>query len=395
MSNPVGRATNQGTAENNAQTILVICSFAWSVVSFRGDMIKALESEGYNVLCAVPDSPGGSYPELDAHGINYVSYPLARSGMNPIKDLVTLFALTRIIRKHKINVVFPYTIKPVIYGTLAGRVNRIPVIALITGLGLSFSGTSRKARALEILNTLMYRVAISGSTHLIFQNADDLALFEKKGIARNKSRCSVVDGSGINIESFPQRDYGSYNGPVRFLMVARLIEEKGVMLYIEAAQTLKKEFPDVVFSLVGSSETTPSAVDPAIIQRYHEEGSLRFVGKLDDVTPEYQAADVFVLPTYYREGIPRSILEALSSGMAVVTTDSPGCRETVENNVNGFLVKTQDVTDLTDKLRTLISQPEKVKEMGMASRKLAESRFNVTVINGHIVKVFETALLGS
>jgi glycosyltransferase involved in cell wall biosynthesis len=380
-------------AATKSKNLLVVCSAAWSITAFRGDLIEELKDSGYTVLCAIPDSTSDKQlGELADRNINYVLYPLARSGMNPFKDFRTLIALVRIIRSNHINLVFPYTIKPVIYGSLAARINRTPVVALITGLGFSFSRASRKARVLEKLNILLYRASISKSTHLIFQNPDDLKLFKKVGITQADSNCTFVDGSGINTIRFPQRSIPAIKRATRFLMVSRLIREKGVLLYIEAAKQLKKDYPEVQFSLVGSVESTPSAIPPLLIREHHEQGTIRFVGQLDDVGPEYQASDVFVLPTYYREGIPRSILEAMSSGLAIITTDSPGCRETVKDSDNGFLVEPQNIMELTNKIKLLIDSPDRVYKMGAASRKLSETRFNVTVINKQMLVVFDKAI---
>jgi glycosyltransferase involved in cell wall biosynthesis len=392
MSDPHNSALEQKLSAKTSKKLLVVCSFAWSITAFRGDLIKELKDNGYTVLCAIPEADSEYHKELDAHDIDYVSYPLARAGMNPLKDLQTIFALTKIVKAHQIDLVFPYTIKPVIYGSIAARLNRTPVVALISGLGFTFSRASRKALFLEKLNTFLYRVAMSKSTYLIFQNSDDLTLFKKLGIAKTDANCSYVDGSGINIERFPQRPPAPTDTPVRCLMVARLIREKGVLLYIQAAERLKKDYPDAVFTLVGATESTPSAVEPALIQKYHDQGTIRFTGQLADVGPEYQAADIFVLPSYYREGIPRSILEAMASGLAIVTTDSPGCRETVDKGQNGFLVEPQDVSDLTNKLRELLASSDKVRAMGAASRQLAETRFNVREINRQMVAVFNKVI---
>ena len=365
----------------NMPTVLVVSSLAKSLVHFRGEFLRSLTSAGYQIVCTAPDFPEEVSRELDDIGAEWVNFPLARAGLDPLTDFRTFLALRRLITERSIDLVFPYNIKPVIYGSLAARSLGVPVVALITGLGFTFSGASLKARCLRPLTTLLYRTAISPGTGVIFQNPDDQALFLANGLVGEKKPQWLVGGSGVDLQHYPCKTTYSKAPRIKFLLLTRLIEEKGVRLYLEAARALKQRFPAAEFHLVGRVEQTPSAIDEAELKHAHDEGVIVFHGRSDSAHAALELCDVFVLPSFYREGVPRSLIEALSAGLPIITTDTPGCRETVVDSENGVLVPPRDGQALISALEDLLHDPTRIPAMGAASRRLAESQFDVHAVN--------------
>ncbi len=376
--------------------ILIISSLANSLINFRGDFINHLIREGFEVFCAAPEFENQKTEDiLQNMGAKTLTYPLERSGLNPIKDVRSIRALKQIMRTHRIDLVFPYTIKPVIYGSIAARQLGLPVVSLITGLGFTFSGISLKAKALQNLTEILYREGIKKNKVVIFQNIDDQQLFLDKKITTKKQQTTVVDGSGINLSRFAFRTQPKKKKEaIIFIMVTRLIEEKGVGLFLEAAQKLKSLYPWAEFHLVGSPATnSPSGISDTILAELHAKGTIVYHRAQANVVPFLTNADVFVLPSYYREGVPRSILEALSIGMPIITTTMPGCKETVIPEKNGFLIPPREFQPLMDAMDYFISRPETLVPMGKASRELAEHKFDVDIINQRLIDIINKQLV--
>ncbi len=360
--------------------ILVVASYTPSLVNFRGALLRLFRNLGHEVLTCSPDPDEETVRCLDALGIRHIEFPLHRAGMDPIRDLRTLSALRGIIRREQPDHVLAYTIKPVIYGCLAARKEGVPhVHALITGLGMAFQGLSLKRRILTALVSRLYRLALCGCDNVFFQNPDDLALFEVRNLV-DPRRVTLVNGSGIDLEHFAHTPLNSRPKP-HFLCIARLIREKGIEIYAEAARKVKRLYPDAVFRVVGYYESHPSAIREEEMEEWCKEGILEYLGPSKDVRDHLGESSVYCLPTYYREGVPRSILEALAVGRPIITTDAPGCRETVTPGQNGLLVPVQDVDALADAMVELCDDPARMRTMGTCSRDLAESRFNVHMVN--------------
>lgn len=374
-------------APTNGSRILLIASLSRSLISFRGDYIQHLAANGYEVFAAAPEISAEVGEQLRGLGATPLTFRLQRTGLNPFSDIRTIFDLKALMKKHRIDLVFPYTIKPVIYGSIAARGLNIQVISLITGLGFTFSAGSRWAKILQRVTQVLYRFALKKNSMVIFQNTDDRDLFFSTRILKKKQPTSVVSGSGVNLDHYPFRVRKRTDGNVTFAMVARLIREKGVDLYIGAAKTLRKEYPQATFQLIGATVGSPSAIAPEILEKLHDNGIISFLGSRRDIPQLLHAADVFVLPTYYREGIPRSILEALSIGMPIITTDTPGCRETISNQKNGYLIPPKDQEALTNAMRQFLTNPEQIEHMGTASNTLAQERFDVRLVNAHLLKI--------
>ena len=365
--------------------ILVIGSVSGSLVYFRGDFIKDLIKNDFEVYAAAPNFRDEIIEKLNMLGAIPVYYKLQRTGLNPFKDLSTIFQLKKIIKDKKIDLVFPYTIKPVLYSSVAARMCKVPVISLITGLGFTFSGMTKKARRLQKLNVFLYKLGIRKNEMVIFQNSDDYQLFLDSNILTKKNKVGFVGGSGVNLKEYKYRVNDKQSDDVSFVLVARLIKEKGVELFVDAAEKLKKKYPKTQFHVIGIVDKSPSAIKLERLETLNNNGTIVYHGPQKNVGEHLFKRDVFVLPTYYREGVPRSILEALSVGMPIITTDSPGCRETVMQNKNGFLIKPKDFEELVSAMEYFIVNKSKIKQMGINSREYAEQKFDVNIINKQLI----------
>jgi glycosyltransferase involved in cell wall biosynthesis len=278
--------------------------------------------------------------------------------------------------------VLSYTIKPVIYGTLAAWLAGVPHrFALITGLGYAFQGCGQRSR-LQALVQRLYGLALARAQRVFFQNHDDLALFQERGILNPHTQVCVVNGSGVDLDSFAVRPLpaAALAGSVRFLFIGRLLGDKGVREYAQAARLLKRSHPQVQCALVGWVDSNPNAITQAELDGWIADGSIEFLGRLADVRPAIEACSVYVLPSY-REGTPRTVLEAMAMGRPIVTTDAPGCRETVIDGENGFLVPVQDAVALAQAMARFIDEPALQTSMGIRSRLIAEVKYDVHKVN--------------
>lgn len=375
--------------------ILLIASYGKSLVNFRLDFMKTLLEEEFDVFCAAPYFDDETAQTLVASGINIILLQLSRKGVNPLEDVKTIRHIKAIIAEKQIDILFPYTIKPVIYGSFAAARMNIPTICLITGLGLTFSGTTLKYRALGRLTTVLYRKAMRTSAAVIFQNQDDLQLFKDKKIVAETHSLHVVGGSGVNLDRFPFRpNHKDKNEIIKFVIVARMLKSKGVLLFLEAAKILKATYANAEFHLIGSLlDDTAHGLSIALLRKYHDEGIITYHGHQNNVAPLLTNSDVFVLPSYLREGIPRSILEALSIGMPIITTQMPGCRETVGQHKNGILIPPKALEPLVEAMRFFLENPEKIRGMGEHSRELAEKKFDVNLINKEMIRIIRQKCL--
>jgi glycosyltransferase involved in cell wall biosynthesis len=311
---------------------------------------------------------------------------MQRTGTNPIADAKTLFTLYRLMKDIKPDYVIGYTIKPVIYGLLAAQLARVPHrFALITGLGYAFQGADDKDYKKSNLQKIMHQLysrALASTHKVFFQNPDDEALFRAMGILKPATPSKVVNGSGVNISEYivvplPTVD----NVPAfKFLLIARLLGDKGIREYAQAAAIIKDKYPQVQFDLVGWIDDNPDAIQQHELDRWISDGLFNFWGKLADVQPAIAACSIYVLPSY-REGTPRTVLEAMAMGRPIVTTDAPGCRETVIDGYNGYLVPVKSVDKLAAAMEKFIVDPTLITSMGTASRTLAEDNFDVDAVN--------------
>lgn len=371
--------------------ILLIASYANSLIRFRGDFIKSLIEKGFEVFTAAPDYTDDDVEAIRAMGARPIEFKLQRTGLNPVKDLKSIQELKSIIKENHIDLVFPYTIKPVIYGSLAANRCKISVISLITGLGYAFTGRSSKAKVLQKITETLYKLSIRKNKIIVFQNKDDYQLLLDRNVISKNQKISFVSGSGVNLKEFSFKEKNATEN-VSFLLIARLIEEKGITLYLEAAKMLKAKYPKTEFHLIGAPETSPSAISEDEIKMMHGEGVIIFHGSQSNIEEHLHKRDIFVLPSYYREGLPRTTLEACACGNPIITTDSVGCREAVKEGNNGFLIKPKNLEALIQSMEYFITNPDRIKEMGINSRKYAEERFDVNIINNDLVQLIESVI---
>ena len=367
--------------------IAVVGGFAASLIGFRGDMLRSMVELGHEVLAMAPEDDPVVAAALKEIGVRYQPVPLRRTGMNPVRDAMTAIALARAFRRFRPDAVFVYAVKPVIYGSLAARLARVPLrVAMITGTGSAFlGGGSRMRRLVSWLVRRLYWLGLAGVHIVFFQNPDDERLFRSLGlVGRRGQRILRVGGSGVDLSKYspvPLPD-----GPVTFLLIGRIIRDKGVAEYVEAAKRVRLAHPEARFELLGPLDTNPTAISKEELDGWVASGAIEYLGRTPDVRPNLAAAHVCVLPSY-GEGMPRSVLEAMAMARPVITTDVPGCRETVVPERNGYLVPVRDPGALAEAMIRLIEAPPgRLDAMGAEGRKLAEERFDVRVVNRTIVE---------
>lgn len=361
--------------------VLVLASWSRSLVLLRGHLLAAMVQAGHEVVACGPEDEPAVRAALGRVGVRFRRVGIARRGVDPLRDAATLGRLVALLRAEGPDVFLGYTAKPVIYGCLAARLARVPrVYALITGLGTAFldDGGSRRRRWLGKAVRGLYRVALRGADSVIFQNPDDRILFLEEELVPSGVVTLVVNGSGVDLGHYAVAPLPE--GPPSFLCVARLVREKGVGEYAAAARLIGPRAEGARFRLVGPAEAGPSAIPPEEVAGWQRDGVLEVVGEVDDVRPWLREASVYVLPSY-REGTPRSVLEAMSMGRAVVTTEAPGCRETVVAGETGLLVKPRSVAELATAMEEFVAEPELAGRMGAAGRRLAEEKFDVHRVN--------------
>ena len=364
---------------------LLIASFAESIITFRGPLIEALLAHGFEVHVALPHMAVDSdiSKALEAKGLLMHSIPMLRTGTNPLADLKTFWALWFVMRRVRPHYVMGYTIKPVIYGSLAAWLAGAPRrFALVTGLGYAFQGECQRGR-LQALVQRLYALALSRVDKVFFQNPDDEALFRQRGILAVGTPSCVVNGSGVDVSSFTVIPLPP--GLPRFLLVARLLGDKGVREYVQAARRIRAAHPGLQCSLVGWIDSNPNAITQHELDAWIAEGSIEFLGRLTDVRPAISDCSVYVLPSY-REGTPRTVLEAMAMGRAVITTDAPGCRETVVDGDNGFLVPVKSVDALEQAMLKFINDPSLAARMGKRARQVAEDKYDVHKVNAVMLR---------
>ncbi len=375
-----------------SQRIALISPYAHTIMLFRGALIRDLTSQGHTVYVLAPDYTPAIREAVSAVGAIPLDYPLDRTGSNPLRDVHTLMSLWRIFRRLRPDIILPYNIKPVIYGSLAAWLARVPRrIAWITGLGYTFMETespSFRRRALQQLAQRLYRIALNTCHAVCFQNADD----QQEMIARHiapAEKTALVGASGVDLAEWQPAP--PVMNPITFTLAARLLREKGVVEFAEAARVIKQRHPNIRFLLLGGLDTNPGALTEAEVQQWVQAGILEWHGHVPDVRPYFEQTSVYVLPSYYREGVPRSTQEAMAMARPIITTNAPGCRETVIDGVNGYLVPPRDVAALVQAMERFIGQPELIHTMGQASRKLAEERFDARKINQRLLEVMGIA----
>jgi len=368
----------------SARRVLVLGGHSGSLVGFRGAMLRALVAQGDEVLAAAPGSDPADVMRLTSWGVTYTPIPFDRTGLDPFKDLGTYLALKALMLDFRPEVVFSYNVKPILLGGLAAQAVGVPRrYAMIEGLGRAFGGTGPVGAGVAWGAAWLHRVALRGAQALIFLNPDDLRYFGERRIAPAGARSVLLDGIGVDLRHYAPRPVPA--GPPVFLLIARLLRAKGVETFVEASRLVRAHHPEVQFHLLGPFESGRGAVTRGEIERWEADGAVRHLGVTDDVRPYLARATAFILPSYYREGLPRTSLEAMASGRPVVTTDWPGCREAVVDGETGFLIPPKDPARLAEALRRYLLEPGLAARHGVAGRALAERRFDEGVITARLV----------
>lgn len=369
-------------------TIVIVGVLAESLVNFRGDLIEALVAKGHSVHAFSSPTKPETIKRITSLGAAYHSYEVQRNGLNPIYDMRTLFSLRHMFAELQPDVVLAYTIKPVIWGGLALRIlrRRTRFVTLITGAGMALQTGGIQQRILRAMVFFLYSAALKRAHSVIFQNNDDRIFFVKNRIT-GFGKTYVVDGSGVNLGRFEFRPLGP-SSPFVFLTIARLLRAKGLFELARAAAVVKKKYPNVVFRLVGPKDPSPDRIPSEELKNWQNCGLIEYCGASPDVRQHLAEAHVFVLPSYH-EGLPRTVLEAMAVGRAILTTDTPGCRETVIENENGFLVPVRNYERLADRMLCLLENVDMCRRMGERSRQLAEDRFDVIRINRKMIEIIE------
>ncbi len=356
--------------------ILICSSTSWALHNVRRNLIARLVQMGHEVIAAAPtDAYTQKLVEL---GCRHVDLPIDNTGTSIFTDLRLFLRFRRLMAEWRPDLFLGFTVKPNIYGSLAARLARVPAINNVTGLGSAFAPGSR----LRSLVIFLYRRALRRAHQIFFQNADDQALFRTLQIG-DDDRTALLPGSGIDLTHFtPGPASEAAEGRITFLLVARLIREKGIEEYVAAARTLQPHYPALRFQILGPLEPdNPSAVGQERLDHWQAEGLITYLGETDDVRPALRAADCIVLPSYYREGVPRSLLEGAALEKPVIATDMPGCRDAVIAGETGLLCRPRDPQDLARQMVTIGQMPASDRRaMGQAGRLLMARKFDEGIV---------------
>lgn len=355
---------------------IVIClNTAWNLVNFRAGLIRAFVAAGYDVVAVAPDDQYAA--ALKTLGCRFVPLHMQNGKTNPAHDVLLMWRFFRLFVQERPDIYLGYTVKPNVYGSLAAHLLHIPVINNIAGLGAVFI----KGGWLVCIVRWLYRSALKRSAKVFFQNDDDRQLFIKSGLVCAEVT-ALLPGSGIDLNRFAVLPkLSADNSKFRFLLIARMLRDKGVVEYVEAARLLRQRFPLVEFCLLGFVDVqNPAAISRAEMDTWVEQGIVSYLGVSDDVRDEIASSDCVVLPSY-REGTPRTLLEAAAMARPIIATDAVGCREVVDDCVNGFLCRVRDVEDLAQKMeRLLLLSPEQRSVMGLRGRAKMEAEFDEQIV---------------
>jgi len=367
--------------------ICIIGNQAFSLLNFRGLLIEDIARRGHSIIAMAPDYSDDVKAAIRTLGAEPFDISLSRTGMNPFRDAADTIRLAIILRRLKPDITFGYAIKPAIYGTLAAWLAQVPRrFAMIEGLGYVFTSSEGiepfKRLALRGVVKILYGAALKHANLVFFLNKDDLEEFSKKRLVPPE-KAFLLGGIGVDLDYWSPKP--PLMKPVTFLLAARLLREKGVIEYAQAALIIKQKHPDTRFILLGGLDTNPGGLSHSEVQRWVADGILEWPGHVQDMRFWLAQTSVYVLPSY-REGVPRSSQEAMAMARPIITTDAPGCRETVVDGKNGFLIPVRDAKALAEAMERFIMQPELIERMGQASRKMAEECFNVRKVNRLILE---------
>ena len=362
---------------------LLLSSHTPSLFWFRVDLMKEMQAEGYEVFAAAQMPESDWSERFNEIGVNYKQIKVSRNGLNPMGDLATLKDIKRLLREVKPDKIFVFQAKTVAYGCRAAASHGITeVYTLIAGLGSVYLGHGLKNKLVKFIMSALYKQAFKRSKNVFFQNNDDKQTMLNEGLLK-EDKIVMIHGSGVNVEKFTPTELPS---KPTFLYIGRLIRDKGVGEYLEACKIIKAEYGDNVRCLlVGPYDSNPSALKQEELQPLVDKGIVEYFGEQKDVRPFISQCSVFVLPSYH-EGTPKTVLESMAMGRAIITSNAPGCKETVVDGINGFLTEVKNSFDVAAKMKEMIENPERVVSMGKKSREIAVETFDVKKVNDVILR---------
>ena len=372
--------------------IILFANTDWYLWNFRCSLALAARDVGYEVLLLSP--PGEYGAKFAALGLRWQPLVMERRSLNPVREVVVLWRLFRLFRRERPTLVHGFTIKCTVYGSLAARMARVPArINAVAGMGYVFSSNAARARILRPVVKAMLRIALGGETaRLILQNHDDVMLFKNSGLVDAKY-VHLICGSGVDCARFTTRGTQRNKGPLRVLLAARLLWDKGICEYVEAARALRARGIQAKFLLAGTPDAgNPAAVPEAALREWVAEGVVGWLGHVVDMAALFRSVDVVVLPSYYREGLPKSLIEAAACGLPLVTCDTPGCREVVTDNVDGLLVPPRDAEALAVAIQRLLDDAALRQRLGQAARAKVLAEFDERIVIEKTLAVYQELL---
>lgn len=371
--------------------IILIGTVASSFYGFRADLIRTLIKKGHHVYAFTSEYTAEDLKKIEKLGATPIIYTLNRGGLNPLADMIATYKLSNKIKAIKPDLVFSYFSKPVIFGTLAAKLAKVPrVIGMLEGLGYTFTeqpeGLSKKTQLIKKIQVFLYKIALPQLDQLIFLNPDDPKdLLEKYTI--NVKNVEILGGIGLNLQDYPYQPLSNIHLTLKFLFIGRLLKEKGIHEFVQAAKLVKKIYPDTEFTVLGAIDHhNLGALQQSDLDTLISSNIIQYPGHVSNIKDWIADCHVFVLPSY-REGVPRSTQEAMATGRAIITTDVPGCRETVINTKNGFIVPKWNPEALAEKMIYFIENPEQIQLMGAESYKIALEKFDAEKVNQRLVNI--------
>jgi glycosyltransferase involved in cell wall biosynthesis len=375
--------TSKSDVAKSPKQIAFVGNTAFSLYNFRLGVMKRFVAEGYKVFAIAPKDKYSNLFETD--NITFINLNINGKGTNILTDILLFFKIIQLYRKHSFNFIFHYTIKPIIYGSLACRILRIKTIAITTGLGYTFDNHNWLSK----LVVFLYTKSLEKAKEVWFLNSDDKTVFLKKRIIE-ESRTFILKSEGVNSEIFIPAKKTENQDKFVFLFLSRLVREKGVEEFVMAAKHLKLKYPNIECQILGKMDIqNPNNIPLENVIDWDHDGIIRYFDDAMDVRPYIANSDCVVLPSYYREGVPRCLLEAMSMKRPIITTDNVGCRELIEDNINGKMCNTKDVENLANKMEEMyLLTDARRNEMGENGRTKVLQQFNEKmIINVYLEKI--------
>lgn len=367
--------------------ILINSGLVFPVFAKREQLIEKIKDKGHEVSIGGYQTEARDVCKMKGVGMEYI--PFARAGLNPISDIKTVISYYKVIKEGRYDLVHSYTAKPNIYGSIAAKIAGVKrIYPTVNGLGYAFTGNTSKNKIVRFVISCLYKVAFSCSTAVFFQNIDDAEEMINRRIVKG-DKCVVISGSGIDLKKYT---YSEMSDSRTFFMATRLLITKGLRNYFEAARIVKKIHPEARFILAGAFDPNPDGIKKEELDEYVNDGTVEYLGVVENMPEVLKSCSVFVLPSYYREGVPHANLEAMSTGRAIITTNTPGCKETIKKpdeegkGKNGFLVSPNNSIELSERMIWMLEHSAELREMGKESYEYAKERFDVNIVNSEMMK---------